>query len=151
MTSTESRLLVKEAPPSWIARERCGYLNYRRRLERGMFVCPACGQHLRLSAAQRIRMLLDPGSAQPLTLATTVCDPLSFTDTRNCQERLRVAQDTTGLEDAVLIAAGTVDGQPVVVARASSPPNATPQRWKASSPNRETGRIEKQTVRHSRR
>ncbi|HKR52478.1 MAG TPA: hypothetical protein VJT72_23460 [Pseudonocardiaceae bacterium] len=63
MTSTESRLLVKEAPPSWIACERCRYLNHRRRLEREMFVCPACGQHLRLSAAQRIGMLLDPGSA----------------------------------------------------------------------------------------
>jgi acyl-CoA carboxylase subunit beta len=116
VTSTESRLLVEEAPPSWIACERCRFLNYRRRLEREMWVCPACGQHLRLSAAQRIRMLLDPGSAQPLTPATTVCDPLDFTDTCDYRERLRVAQDITGLEDAVLIAAGTVDGQPVVVA-----------------------------------
>lgn len=116
MTRAESRLLAKEAPPSWIACERCRYLNYRRRLEREMWVCPACGQHLRLSAAQRIRMLLDPGSAQPLTPATTVCDPLGFTDTCDYRERLRVAQDTTGLKDAVLITAGTVDGQAVVVA-----------------------------------
>jgi acetyl-CoA carboxylase carboxyl transferase subunit beta len=116
VTSTVNRLPVEKALPSWIACERCRSLSYRRRLERDMWVCPACGQHLRLSAAQRMRMLLDPGSAQPLTPATTVCDPLGFTDTRDYRERLRVAQDTTGLEDAVLIAAGTVDGQPVVVA-----------------------------------
>jgi acyl-CoA carboxylase subunit beta len=116
VTSTVNRLLVEEAPPSWIACERCRYLNHRRRLEREMWVCPACGQHLRLSAAQRMRTLLDPGSAQPLTPAATVCDPLGFIDTRDYRERLRLAQDTTGLEDAVLIAAGTIDGQPVVVA-----------------------------------
>lgn len=81
-----------------------------------MWVCPACGQHLRLSAVQRMRMLLDPGSAQPLTPATTVCDPLDFIDTRGYRERLRLAQDTTGLKDAVLIAAGSIDGHPVVVA-----------------------------------
>jgi acyl-CoA carboxylase subunit beta len=116
VTSTESSLLVEETAPSWVACERCRFLNYRRRLEREMWVCPACGQHLRLPAAQRIRMLLDPGSAQPLTPAATVCDPLGFTDTGDYRERLRIAQDTTGLEDAVLITAGTVDGQPVVVA-----------------------------------
>jgi acetyl-CoA carboxylase carboxyl transferase subunit beta len=63
-----------------------------------------------------MRMLLDPGSAQPLIPATTVRDPLDFIDTRDYRERLRLAQETTGLEDAVLIAAGTIDGQPVVVA-----------------------------------
>ncbi len=81
-----------------------------------MWVCPTCGQHLRLSAAQRMRMLLDPGSAQSLTSATTVCDPLDFTDTRDYRERLRLAQETTGLMDAVLIAAGTIQGQSVVAA-----------------------------------
>ncbi|MGH3836064.1 MAG: acetyl-CoA carboxylase, carboxyltransferase subunit beta [Pseudonocardiaceae bacterium] len=116
MTSTMSRPLMEDVPPSWIACERCRSLNYRRRLEREMWVCPACGQHLRLSATQRMRMLLDPGSAQPLTPATTVCDPLDFTDTRDYRKRLRLAQETTGLEDAVLTAAGTIDGQPVVVA-----------------------------------
>jgi acetyl-CoA carboxylase carboxyl transferase subunit beta len=63
-----------------------------------------------------MRMLLDPRSVQPLTPATTVCDPLNFTDIRDYCERLRVAQETTGLEDAVLIAAGTIGGQSVVVA-----------------------------------
>ena len=116
MTSTESSLPVEKTPPSWIACDRCRFLSYRRRLERELLVCPACGQHMRLSAAQRMQMLLDPGSAQPLTPATTVCDPLGFTDTSDYRERLRVAQDTTGLEDAVLITTGTVDGQPVVVA-----------------------------------
>ena len=116
VTSTMSRPLMEEVPPSWIACERCSSLNYRRRLEREMWVCPACGQHLRLSATQRMRMLLDPGSAQSLTPATTVRDPLDFIDTRDYRERLRLAQETTGLEDAVLVAAGTIDGQPVVVA-----------------------------------
>lgn len=116
MTSTISRRLREETSLSWIACERCRYLNYRRRLEREKWVCPACGQHLRLSAVQRIRMLLDPGSAQPLTSAATVRDPLNFTDTCGYRERLHLAQDTTGLEDAVLISGGTIEGQPVVVA-----------------------------------
>ncbi len=106
---------VMKTPP-WVTCKRCMSLNYRRRLERDMWVCSTCGHHLRLSATQRMRMLLDPRSAQPLTPATTLCDPLNFTDIRDYRERLRVAQETTGLEDAVLIAAGTIGGQPVVVA-----------------------------------
>lgn len=116
MTSTTCRSQMEDAPPPWIACERCRSLSYRRKLEREMWVCPARGQYLRLLAAQRMRMLLDLGSVRLLTPKFTVCDPLDFTDTRDYHERLVLAQEATRLKDAVLIAAGAIDGQPVVVA-----------------------------------
>ncbi|MFI5606911.1 acetyl-CoA carboxylase, carboxyltransferase subunit beta [Amycolatopsis sp. NPDC051903] len=102
--------------PAWLLCGGCRKMVYGKRFARAGRVCPECGHHAALTAAERLDALLDPGSAQPLELVVSDSDPLGFTDTRPYAERLVDARDRTGLIEAVLCARGRVDGTPVVVA-----------------------------------
>ncbi|WP_328612807.1 acetyl-CoA carboxylase carboxyl transferase subunit alpha [Amycolatopsis sp. NBC_00355] len=100
----------------WLSCPDCRSLLYRKRLERGAKVCYECGRYFRLTAAERLDLLLDPGSAELVEPAATVHDPLEFTDLQPYERRLAKARETTGTSDAVLVARGAIRGAPVVVA-----------------------------------
>lgn len=106
---------VDEAPP-WTRCASCGTLRFLPRVKRRLWVCPECGHHEPLAARERLAALLDASSAVPLGAVPRAVDPLGFTDQRPYVERLEAARARTGLDDAVVCARGTVDGQPVVVA-----------------------------------
>ncbi|MBB5959557.1 acetyl-CoA carboxylase carboxyl transferase subunit beta [Saccharothrix tamanrassetensis] len=79
-------------------------------------VCPECGHHDRLTAAQRVDSLLDPGSVESIGAQVGAVDVLSFVDREPYSVRLDRARAATGMREAVLAAAGRLDGIPVVVA-----------------------------------
>src|SRR3954467_14196586 len=47
-------------PAGWVSCPACGWLLYRKRLDRNLHVCPECDHHLRLSARARLDLLVDP-------------------------------------------------------------------------------------------
>ncbi|WP_214410566.1 acetyl-CoA carboxylase, carboxyltransferase subunit beta [Sphaerisporangium fuscum] len=101
----------------WLICSGCRSLVYRRRFADELHVCPSCGHHDRLSAPDRLAMLLDAGSWRLLeSRPAPVFDPLGFADSRPYPERIREAREATGLEEAVLCARGAIQGQPVVAA-----------------------------------
>ncbi|MEO3778509.1 acetyl-CoA carboxylase carboxyltransferase subunit alpha [Micromonospora sp. B11E3] len=102
--------------PEWTACPRCRALVYTRRLERNLLVCPECQYHARLTAPERVRQLLDPGSVEPLSFAVDSEDHLRFVDTRPYTDRLYSARLSTGLDEGVLCLRGRIDGHPVVAA-----------------------------------
>ncbi|HEY4454230.1 MAG TPA: acetyl-CoA carboxylase, carboxyltransferase subunit beta [Pseudonocardiaceae bacterium] len=120
MTSTAERSThsARNAPPDsdWLACQGCQTLLYRKRFERSLHVCPECGWHGRLTAAQRLTQLLDPGVAEPVVPAATAHDPLGFVDLIPYAERLATARSSTGLEDAVVVLRGQLADGPVVAA-----------------------------------
>ncbi|MDE1163554.1 MAG: acetyl-CoA carboxylase, carboxyltransferase subunit beta [Acidobacteriaceae bacterium] len=98
----------------WIKCDQCRKTLWKADLEANLMVCPNCGRHFRISAHQRIELLLDAGFEIVDTgLVTT--DPLEFTDLKPYKDRIRQAQKKTGLDDAILNALGTINGQPVVL------------------------------------
>jgi acetyl-CoA carboxylase carboxyl transferase subunit beta len=104
------------AATGWVACPACRRPVYGRRFSRNLAVCPECGHHSRIGAAQRLTQLLDPAGVVPLPPSATVVDPLGFVDERPYPERLRRASAATGLAEAVIGARGTIEGHPVVVA-----------------------------------
>jgi acyl-CoA carboxylase subunit beta len=100
----------------WIRCPGCRDLIYLKRFERSLRVCPGCGRHDRVSAPERIRQLLDPGSVRPIGVASTVEDPLSFVDRAPYSDRLRDTRAKTGLDEAITCVHGTIDGETVVLA-----------------------------------
>jgi acetyl-CoA carboxylase carboxyl transferase subunit beta len=100
----------------WIRCPGCRDLIYLKRFERSLRVCPGCGRHDRVSAPERIRQLLDPGSVRPIGAASTVEDPLSFVDRAPYSDRLRDTRAKTGLEEAITCVHGTIDGETAVLA-----------------------------------
>ncbi|HEV2359689.1 MAG TPA: acetyl-CoA carboxylase, carboxyltransferase subunit beta [bacterium] len=100
----------------WIKCPRCAGLNYRRELERAFRVCPKCGYHYRLSAPERLALVLDAGSFQEFDGDLAPDDPLAFVDEKPYPERIDEAQRRTGLPEAVLSGTGTIEGAAAVVA-----------------------------------
>ncbi|WP_026311004.1 acetyl-CoA carboxylase carboxyl transferase subunit [Parafrankia elaeagni] len=107
---------VAGGTPAWLVCDGCRRMIYGRRFVRGGHVCPECGWHARLTAAQRVDLLLDEGSAEIVATPVTAADPLGFVDTRPYADRLRAARASTGMPEAVLVARGTIEGCPVVTA-----------------------------------
>lgn len=100
----------------WLKCDRCKEIVYSRDLEQNLKVCPSCGYHFRLDAGERLRLLLDEEAPQRLFDVVAPTDPLHFKDTKRYKDRLRAYQEAVGELDAVIVAAGHLEGIPVVVA-----------------------------------
>jgi acetyl-CoA carboxylase carboxyl transferase subunit beta len=93
----------------WVKCPDCGQALYKKDLDGNLQVCPKCAHHFRLGAIDRLAMLFDgPWVEHDADLAST--DPLSFIDTKPYSQRLRTAQEASGLKDAIVCASGTIDG-----------------------------------------
>ncbi len=98
----------------WIKCEGCRQTIWKADLEANLNVCPKCQRHFKLGARERIALLLDPGY-QLLDANLVSTDPLNFTDIKPYKERLKKAQQQTGLNDAILNAVGRMGRHTVVV------------------------------------
>jgi acetyl-CoA carboxylase carboxyl transferase subunit beta len=113
------RALVQKAEVPdrlWQKCPKCGQMIFHRELETNLNVCPHCGHHMRISAAQRLAMLFDEGEFHRIELPKTPPDPLKFRDVKRYADRLKEAQSKTSLADAILVAHGRMGGLPVVIA-----------------------------------
>jgi acetyl-CoA carboxylase carboxyl transferase beta subunit/acetyl-CoA carboxylase carboxyl transferase alpha subunit len=100
----------------WVVCPGCRQIVHSRRLADNLRVCPDCGSHHRLTAPERLAQLLDEGSAEILDVTVRVNDPLRFVDSKPYLDRWRRARLDTGLPEAVLVARGRIEGNPVLVA-----------------------------------
>ena len=98
----------------WIKCLGCRAVIWKAELEANLNVCPKCQHHFKLDARQRIALLLEPGY-ELVDGGLRSTDPLNFTDVRPYKQRLRQAQQATGLDDAILNAVGTMGPHSVVV------------------------------------
>nr|AYC64199.1 acetyl-CoA carboxylase, carboxyl transferase subunit beta [Pseudobryopsis hainanensis] len=99
----------------WTRCDNCGTILYIKHLKENRRVCFSCGYHLHMNGRERIKNLIDPGTWQPFDETLSPGDPLKFRDQKFYAERLREAQDRTGLQDAVLTGTGLLDGIPVAM------------------------------------
>ena len=109
-------LFKREAPENlWHNCPSCQQMIFHRDLERALRVCTHCGHHMRLGAVQRLEATLDPGFSR-IELPKAPADPLRFRDQRRYADRLRESQTKVGMDDAVAVAHGTINGSRAVVA-----------------------------------
>lgn len=93
----------------------CGEMIFHRDIEAAHFVCPKCGHHLRIGAADRFAMMFDAGVYEALPLPSVAADPLRFRDEKRYVDRLRDARAKTGKAEAISAARGTIDGLPAMI------------------------------------
>jgi acetyl-CoA carboxylase carboxyl transferase subunit beta len=115
-TTPARRPAATTGSADWISCPSCGWLLYRKRLERNLSVCPECDHHLRLGARDRIRLLADPGTFDEQTCAPGPPDPLSFSDLRDYSARLLDAAARSGESEAVVAGTARIGGTEVVLA-----------------------------------
>jgi acetyl-CoA carboxylase carboxyl transferase subunit beta len=92
----------------------CRAVLYKPELEANLNVCPKCQHHFKIGARKRIDLLLEPGY-ELVDGGLRSTDPLNFTDVKPYRQRLRQAQEATGLDDAILNAKGLIGTHPVVL------------------------------------
>ncbi len=100
----------------WVKCPSCGRAIYNKELTASLQVCPKCAHHFRMSATERLRMLFDGGVYTEHDPGLRSIDPLHFTDTKPYQDRLAAARRAGGSRDAVILASGTLDEVPLVIA-----------------------------------
>jgi acetyl-CoA carboxylase carboxyl transferase subunit beta len=107
----------REVPENlWSQCPSCEQMIFTKELEKNLKVCPHCGHHMRGTALERLAWTFDEGGFTRIELPKVPADPLGFRDSKRYAERLREARARTGLEDALVVAHGTVAGQKAVVA-----------------------------------
>ena len=95
----------------------CEQMLFYRELEANLHVCRNCGHHLRIGAAQRLKILFDDGAFTRIELPKTVVDPLKFRDRKRYTDRLKEGQAKLSAgSDAVAVAHGLIGGCPAVLA-----------------------------------
>jgi acetyl-CoA carboxylase carboxyl transferase subunit beta len=99
----------------WSKCPECGEVVYRKDLIAHASVCKSCGYHNRIDSAERIRLLVDEGSFEPLDVDLAPTDPLAFKDRRSYADRLRDAQAATGLRDAAVTGLCRLQGLPLAL------------------------------------
>ncbi len=78
-------------------------------------ICFGCNHHLKMSSAERIEHLIDPGTWRAFDETLSPVDPLEFTDQKAYIDRISIAQKATGLQDAVVTGTGLLHGIPVAL------------------------------------
>lgn len=98
----------------WVKCESCRQIIWKKDLEDNLNVCPKCGKHFRIDARTRLAQLFDGGEYETFSDNLASTDPLHFVDLKPYAERLKRAQQETGLSDAVINARGKLNGRPVI-------------------------------------
>jgi acetyl-CoA carboxylase carboxyl transferase subunit beta len=99
----------------WVRCESCKRTLYMGDLERSAMVCPSCGKHHDISAPERIELLADEGSFAETDADLRSMDPLDFNSGKAYVEQVAIAQDRTGLPEALVTGTASIGGHPVVL------------------------------------
>ncbi len=99
----------------WQKCDSCGQIIWRKAVEENLQVCPKCGYHFRISAAERLQQLFDDGVYTVHDASLKSSDPLKFVDSKPYTKRLEDMQNATQLPDAVICGSGKLNGREVQI------------------------------------
>jgi acetyl-CoA carboxylase carboxyl transferase subunit beta len=109
-------ILRREVPENlWIKCPETGQLVFYKDVEANKFVIPSSNYHMRISPAARLKTIFDNETWLDVAVPQVTADPLKFRDERRYADRLKDARAKTGLNDAIKLGLGKLDGLPVVV------------------------------------
>src|SRR5919205_4232140 len=109
-------LLKREVPENmWIKCPETGQLVFYKDVEANQFVIPSSNYHMRMSATARLKSMFDGEKWLDIGVPEVPVDPLKFRDERRYSDRLKDARTKTGMNDAVKLGFGKLEGLPVVI------------------------------------
>ena len=111
-SSAEDRRVLTEG--LWIKCDGCREPVWKKDLEANGNLCPKCGFHYRITAYERLDLLLDEGWNEfDNTLYST--DPLKFKAAKAYKDSIESLPKRVGVRDAVVNAEGSLSGIRVIV------------------------------------
>ncbi|MCF4102365.1 acetyl-CoA carboxylase, carboxyltransferase subunit beta [Gillisia sp. M10.2A] len=112
-TPTEQK---KDVPKGLWYKSPTGKIIDAEQLENNFYVSPEDGYHVRIGSVEYFKILFDDNKFKELDKNISSKDPLNFEDTKKYTDRLKAAQEKTGLTDAVRTAVGKSKGKDLVIA-----------------------------------
>ncbi len=107
----------KEAPDGvWTKCPSCKKAYRAKDLQENLQICPFCDHHNRIGAEAYFELLYDDNSFREIHRGIESVDFLGWVDSKPYAERLKSAKAKSGLEDALLVATGAINGLPLVTA-----------------------------------
>lgn len=94
----------------WVKCDGCKEIVYKKEIDKNLKVCPKCNYHFRISARERLKLLVDEGSFVEFDEGLVSVDPLNFKDTISYKDRIKEKQKESGLKDAVISGDALVKG-----------------------------------------
>jgi acetyl-CoA carboxylase carboxyl transferase subunit beta len=112
-TATEDK---KDVPKGLWYKSPTGKIVDSEQLEANYYVSPEDGYHVRIGSKEYFEILFDNNKFKELDKNLSSKDPLKFEDNKKYIDRLKEAQEKTGLKDAVRTAVGKSMGEDIVIA-----------------------------------
>jgi acetyl-CoA carboxylase carboxyl transferase subunit beta len=112
-TRTENK---KDVPKGLWYKSPTGKIVDAEQLEKNFWISPEDGYHVRIGSPEYFKILFDNNEFKELDKNLSSKDPLNFEDTTKYVNRLKAAQEKTGLTDAVRTAVGKSKGKDLVIA-----------------------------------
>ena len=101
----------------WTICPSCKAHVFKEEWQKKLKVCPKCNYHDRLTAGERLDLLLDADSFHPVAEDVGTSDPLGFVDGKGkYAEKAESAKAKTGLGESVVVGHGTMSGRRVLMA-----------------------------------
>lgn len=95
---------------------QCREIIFRRDYEKNLKVCPKCTHHFRLTARERIALLVDPESFIEIDANLVGTDPLGFvSQSQAYAEKMVQERAKTGLKEAAIAGHATLEGKPLAL------------------------------------
>lgn len=100
----------------WTVCSSCKAYIFKAKWEENLRVCPKCNFHDKLTAFERLRLVVDEGTFEEFDEDIRAGDPLEFVDAKGSYaENARRAEEKTGLKEAILTGRGNMGKIPVVI------------------------------------
>ncbi|MBL7824998.1 MAG: acetyl-CoA carboxylase carboxyltransferase subunit beta [Saprospiraceae bacterium] len=113
-TATKSKKDVPEGV--WFQCKKCKETSTTKQLRDNYYKCPKCDWHTPIGSTEYFDILFDEQDYITLHDDLVSVDFLHFTDLKPYDKRLDETRKKTGLNDALAIGAGNVEGRPLVIA-----------------------------------
>lgn len=111
-TATEEK---KDTPKGLWYKSPTGKIVESEDLAKNFYVSPEDDYHVRIGSKEYFEILFDDNKFRELDANLKSKDPLKFVDTKKYSERLKAAEQKTGLKDAVRTGIGKSMGKEIVV------------------------------------
>ena len=110
---SEKKIKIPEG--LWVKCDSCKEIIYKKEIDKNLRICPKCNYHFRISAKDRIQLLVDEGSFTEIDTGLSSKDPLGFRDKISYKDRLDENRKKSELEEAAISGEATIEGIPVVL------------------------------------
>ncbi|WMJ80133.1 acetyl-CoA carboxylase, carboxyltransferase subunit beta [Clostridium sp. MB40-C1] len=96
----------------WIKCDTCGNIMYKKDFEDNAKVCTSCGKYYRMSAKERIELVIDTGTFREIDRDLKTVNPLDFPQ---YEDKVKKSKEQTGLEEGFVVGYGKIYGKDVVI------------------------------------